>query len=208
MVTIVLPKGRISKESLGIFKEAFDIDIAFNDRELIAQNGNFRFLLVRNQDVPNYVKYGAADLGIVGLDVLEESCVKLIKLLDLNIGVCRVSIGMPKELVLSEIYKKPIVKVATKMVNIAKKYFSSKSISVDIIKLYGSIELAPLVGLCDIIVDVVDSGNTMRQNGLVEEESIFTSSAYLIANENSYYQKKKEILGIYHKLESVIKKTK
>jgi len=207
MITIVLPKGRISEESLSIFKKAFGADIKFNDRELIAQSKDFRFLLVRNQDIPIYVKYGAADLGIVGLDVLEESGANLIKLLNLNIGVCRVSIGMPKDSDLSKIYKQPVIKVATKMVNIAKKYFSSKSISVDIIKLYGSIELAPLVGLCDIIVDIVESGDTMRQNGLVEKENIFTSSAYLVANENSYYCKKKEILDIYHKLETTIKST-
>ena len=205
MITIALPKGRISEESLKIFQNAFDIEIGFDDRKLIATSGNFRFLLVRNQDVPNYVKYGSADLGIVGLDVLEDGNVKLIKLLNLNIGNCRVSIGMPKGDVLSDIYQKPIVKVATKMTNIAQKYFLSKSIPVEIIKLYGSIELAPLVELCDIIVDIVESGDTMKQNGLVEEEVILHSSAYLIANENSYYYKKNDILDIYHKLQNHIK---
>jgi ATP phosphoribosyltransferase len=206
MITIVLPKGRISKQSLEIFREVFNMKIDFNDRELITKNENFTFLLVRNQDIPNYIKYGAADLGIVGLDVLEESGENLIKLLNLNIGTCRVSIGMPKDKNLADIYNKPVVKVATKMVNIAQKYFSSRSISVDVIKLYGSIELAPLVGLCDIIVDIVESGDTMKQNGLVEEEVIFTSDAYLIANQNSYYKKKKEILEVYHKLQEYIEK--
>ena len=206
MTTIVLPKGRISQQSLEIFRNVFNMQIDFNDRELIARNKDFTFLLVRNQDIPNYIKYGAADLGIVGLDVLEESNAQLIKLLNLKIGTCRVSIGMPKDKNLDDIYNKPVVKVATKMVNIAKKYFSSKSISVDIIKLYGSIELAPLVGLCDIIVDIVESGDTMKQNGLIEEEVIFTSDAYLVANQNSYYQNKQEILDIYHKLQEYIEK--
>ena len=199
-MTIVLPKGRISKESIAIFNQVFGIDISFNDRELITKCGQFKFLLVRNQDVINYVKYQAADLGIVGLDVLQEANESLISLLDLQIGKCRISIGKPKDKDLKEIYAKPTVKVATKMVNIAKKYFSAQSISVDIIKLYGSIELAPIVGLSDIIVDLVESGDTMRQNGLVEEEVIFNSSAHLIANSNSYAQNKPELLDIYHKL--------
>jgi ATP phosphoribosyltransferase len=206
MTTIVLPKGRISEDSLEMFRNVFNMDIDFNDRELITKNDDFTFLLVRNQDIPNYVKYGAADLGIVGLDVLEESEERLIKLLNLQIGTCRVSIGMPKDKVLSQIYEKPVVKVASKMVNIAQKYFASKSISVNIIKLYGSIELAPLVGLCDIIVDIVESGDTMKQNGLVEEEVIFTSSAYLVANQNSYCIKKPEILNIQKKLQEYIEK--
>jgi ATP phosphoribosyltransferase len=203
MLTVALPKGRIAEETLKIFESIFDEKFVFEDRKLILEKGDFRFLLVRNQDVPSYVLYGSADIGVVGLDVLEEKDLDLVKLLDLGIGKCKVCIGMQNEKELD--LTKPEITVATKMENIAKKYFESKAMAVNIIKLYGSIELAPLVGLSDAIVDIVETGTTMKQNGLKVVETIMESSAYLIANKNSFIAKKKEILNLYIKIEQKIK---
>jgi len=164
---------------------------------------NFRFLNVRNQDVPTYVEHGSADLGIVGLDVIMEKGLDVICLLDMKLGRCKVSIGIRNGDELD--WNRPNIKVATKMVNITKNYFASRAMGVDIIKLSGSIELAPLIGLSDIIVDIVETGSTMRENGLRVEEDIMESSAHLIANKNAYYAKKDEILSLYDKLNRVIK---
>ncbi len=195
MLTIALPKGRIAEDTLAIFSRIFGGEFAFSGRELIMEKEGFRFLNVRNQDVPTYVEYGAADLGVVGLDVLTEKRLDLIDLLDLKLGKCKVAIGIRDEDELD--WSRPDIKVATKMVNIARDYFSRKGVGVEVIKLYGSIELAPLVGLADAIVDIVETGNTMRENGLKVAEEIMDSSAHLIANPNSYYAKKKEILDLY-----------
>jgi len=194
MLTIALPKGRIAKETLQKFENAFKKEFSFDDRKLILEIDNFKFLNVRNQDVPTYVAYGAADLGVVGLDVLEEKEYDLIKLLDLGIGKCKVAIGYKKGEPLD--FNKSQITIATKHINIAKKFFEKKAIAINLVKLYGSIELAPLVGLSDAIVDIVETGNTMRQNGLEVGETIMQSSAHLIANKNSYYLKKEEILAL------------
>ncbi|MDA3945571.1 MAG: ATP phosphoribosyltransferase [Helicobacteraceae bacterium] len=203
MLTVALPKGRIAQETLEIFETIFGESFKFDDRKLILETENFRFLLVRNQDVATYVFHQAADIGVVGLDTLEEQGLDVIRLLDLRRGVCKVAIGMRvgEKLDLT----KAEIKVATKMVNITKRYFADRAISADIIKLYGSIELAPLVGLADMIVDIVETGATMKQNGLEVIEEIMESSTYLIANKNSYFEKKSEILDIYEKINDVVK---
>lgn len=205
MLSIALPKGRIAEETLAIFENIFGSSFVFDDRKLILEVGEFRFLLVRNQDVPAYVLHQSADIGIVGLDVLEEKEEDLVRLLDLGIGKCKVCVGIRDEDELD--YNSPDIKIATKMVNITQKYFSKKAMAVDIIKLYGSIELAPLVGLSDAIVDVVETGATMRQNGLKVVETIMESSAYLIANKNSFIEKKEEIISLYKKISDEINKT-
>jgi len=202
MLTVALPKGRIAEETLEIFSEIFGGEFRFEGRELIMEVGSFRFLNVRNQDVPTYVEYGAADIGVVGLDVITEKELDIVKLLDMNLGKCKVSIGIKNEDELD--WSKPNIRVATKMVNITEKYFASKAVGVEIIKLYGSIELAPLVGLADAIVDIVETGATMRENGLKVAENIMESSVHLIANKNSYYAKKDEILDLYEKIEQVV----
>ncbi len=202
MLTIALPKGRIAEETLEIFTEIFGGEFKFESRKLILDIGDFRFLNVRNQDVPTYVAHGAADLGVVGLDVITEQGLDIINLLDMNLGRCKVAIGIKNEDELD--WSKPDIKVATKMVNITKNYFAQKAVGVQVIKLYGSIELAPLVGLADAIVDIVETGNTMRENGLKVAEDIMDSSAHLIANKNSYYAKKEEILSLYEKINSVV----
>ena len=203
MLTIALPKGRIAKDTLKVFENIFGQRFEFEDRKLILETDDFRFLLVRNQDVPTYVFHQSADLGVVGLDVLEEKGLDLIRLLDLKGGYCKVAIGMKNSDSLD--YNKPDIVVATKMVNITKKFFAEKAISPKIIKLYGSIELAPLVGLADMIVDIVESGQTMKQNGLKVVDTIMESTTHLIANKNSFVEKKSEILELYSKFEAVVK---
>jgi len=202
MLTVALPKGRIAEETLEIFASIFGEEFKFDDRKLILETPDFKFLLVRNQDVATYVYRQAADIGVVGLDTLEEQGLDVIRLLDLKKGICKVAIGMRNGEKLD--LNKPELKVATKMVNITKKYFAERAVAVDIIKLYGSIELAPLVGLADMIVDIVETGATMKQNGLEVVEDIMTSSTYLIANKNSYFEKKSEVLDIFEKISSVI----
>ncbi len=204
MLTVALPKGRIAEETLEIFEKIFGESFRFDDRKLILNTENFRFLLVRNQDVPAYVLHQSADIGVVGLDVLEEKDEDLMRLLDLGIGKCKVCVGIQEGKEID--YSVPELKVATKMTNIAQRYFSKKAMSVEIIKLYGSIELAPLVGLSDVIVDIVETGSTMKQNGLKVIEEIMESSAYLIANKNSFIEKKEEIISLYHKINQVITK--
>lgn len=194
MIKIALPKGRIAKETLAVFSSVFGEEFVFDDRKLILQKGAFCFMLVRSQDVATYVYHQAADIGVVGLDVLEEQPLSVMRLMDLGIGKCRVIVGEHQENPID--YLKPKIKIATKMPNITLKHFSQKAIPVDVVKLYGSIELAPLVGLSDGIVDIVETGDTMRQNNLVEVETILHSSAHLICNTNSFYAKKSETLDL------------
>lgn len=201
MLTVALPKGRIADETLAIFEKIFQAPFQFDDRKLILEAHGFRFLLVRNQDVPAYVLHQSADIGVVGLDVLEEKDEDLLRLLDLGIGKCKVCVGIQEGKSID--YTAPELKVATKMTHIAQKYFSKKAMAVEIIKLYGSIELAPLVGLADVIVDIVETGTTMKQNGLKVIETIMESSAYLIANKNSFIEKKEEIISLYREIHKI-----
>ena len=193
MLSIALPKGRIAEETLAIFSKIFGSDFKFEDRKLILEKDGFRCLLVRNQDVPTYVYHGSCDLGVVGFDVLEEKGLDLAELLDLGLGKCKVVVGMRVGEKVD--YSKHKISVATKMENITKNFFAKKAMAVEVIKLYGSIELAPLVGLSDAIVDIMETGATMKQNGLTDVETIMHSSARLIANKNSFVTRKKEILS-------------
>jgi ATP phosphoribosyltransferase len=198
MLTIALPKGRIADQTLEVFEKAYGEKIEFDDRKLILQTENFKFLLVKNQDVVEYVLHQAADIGIAGLDILEERDLDLVKLLDLGFGKCKICVGMKNEDTLDN--NAPEITIATKLVNITKKHFAKKAMAVKVIKLNGSIELAPLVGLSDAIVDIVETGTTMKQNGLKVVEEIMDSSAHLIANKNSYILKKEEIFDLYNKI--------
>ena len=202
MLTIALPKGRIAKETLEKFEDIFKDKFQFEDRKLIMKKGDFQFLNVRNQDVPTYVYHNAADLGVVGLDVLEEKKLDILKLLNLNIGKCRIAFGLKKGEKID--MSKPEITIATKNINVAKRYFEDRAMAVNIIKLNGSIELAPIIGLADAIVDIVETGSTMKQNGLEVGETIMESTAYLISNKNSFYSKKSEILELHDRLKEVI----
>lgn len=203
MLTVALPKGRIADGTLDIFRTVYGENFEFEDRKLILEKNNFKFLAVRNQDIPTYVSNGAADIGVVGLDVLEEHKSDVLRLLDLGFGKCKICVGVKEGFNLD--YDMPGIKVATKMPNITKEFFASKATPVTIIKLYGSIELAPLIGLADAIVDNVETGTTMKQNGLKVAEIIMQSSAYLISNKNSFIVKRAEILSLMNRISAHIK---
>jgi len=203
LITVALPKGRIADQTLEIFKKIFNEDFEFKGRELILKKAGFTFLNVRNWDVATYVQYGAADIGIVGYDVIKELNSDVLELLDMNLGKCKVCVG---GIAGDDSYKnKTELKVATKLANIAKEYFSKKGIPAEIIKLNGSIELAPLIGLSDVIVDIVETGTTMKENGLeVKEDVLSYVSARLIANKNSYVAKKPQIIELYESIKELV----
>ena len=204
MIKVALPKGRIAEQTLGIFQKIFNEKFEFESRKLILKKGGFTFLNVRNWDVATYVYHGAADIGVVGYDVLRELQMdNVLELLDMKLGICKVCVG---GIVGDDSYKnKTELKVATKLEGIAKEYFSKKGIPAEIIKLNGSIELAPLIGLSDIIVDIVETGTTMKENGLeVKEDVLDYVSARLIANKNSFVAKKPQIVELYEKIKELV----
>jgi ATP phosphoribosyltransferase len=203
MITVALPKGRIADQTLEIFKKIFNEDFEFKGRELILKKAGFTFLNVRNWDVATYVQYQAADIGVVGYDVIKELNSDVLELLDMKLGICKVCVGGISG---DDSYKdKTELKVATKLAGIAKEYFSKKGIPAEIIKLNGSIELAPLIGLSDVIVDIVETGTTMKENGLeVKEDVLDYVSARLIANKNSFVEKRPQIIELYERIKELV----
>jgi len=205
-ITIAIPKGRILQESVALFKKiGIDCDELLSDtRKLIFENPvqRMRYMIVRATDVPTYVEYGCADLGIVGKDTLLEQDKDLYEPLDLKFGYCRMMVAEPAELSRDD---DPAgwsnIRIATKYPNFTEKCFTRKGIQVEIIKLYGSIELAPLVGLSERIVDLVSTGETLKQNGLVEVETIAEITTRLIVNRASLKTKHKRITEIIEGLE-------
>ncbi|WP_434352624.1 ATP phosphoribosyltransferase [Psychrobacter sp. HD31] len=189
-LTLALSKGRILKETLPLLKNA-GIELLEDPKEsrkLIfpTTNPDVRVLILRASDVPTYVEHGAADVGVAGKDVLLEHGAKHVyELLDLQIAKCKLMTAGIKN---AELPNRRL-RIATKYVNVARAYFASRGQQVDIIKLYGAMELAPLVGLGDLIVDVVDTGNTLRANGLEPLEHICEVSSRLIVNQASYKRK-------------------
>tara|TARA_B110000858_G_scaffold49102_1_gene56589 strand:- start:1431 stop:2054 length:624 start_codon:yes stop_codon:yes gene_type:complete len=198
-ITIALTKGRILQETLPILAKAGIIpeeDISQSRKLLFDTNiDDVRLLILRGSDVPTYVKFGAADMGVVGKDILlEHGSDGLYEPLDLNIACCQLmTAGM-----IGVSPKMGRIKVATKYVNIARKYYAARGSQVDIIKLYGAMELAPIMTLSDEIVDIVDTGNTLAANGLEPRDKIFDISSRLIVNKAAMKMKHlgiKEILG-------------
>ena len=197
-LTIALPKGRILNEAVDLFKKiGIDCsDVIEDSRKLIFENkkDRIRFMVIRSQDVPTYVEYGAADVGIAGKDVLLEQERDIYEPLDLGIGFCRMVVAEPKELGTKDNPRHwTHIRVATKYPNITLKHFMNKGIQVEIIKLYGSIELAPILGLSERIVDLVATGETLRRNGLVEVEEIMKVTSKLICNRASLKTKPERI---------------
>jgi ATP phosphoribosyltransferase len=189
MMTFALSKGRIFDEALPLLKSAglLPQESPESSRRLIleTQRADLRLLIVRASDVPTYVQYGAADLGIAGSDVLaEQGSEGLVQPVDLGIARCRMSVAVPDGLDYQAMVQRGArIRVASKYVQIAKTHFAAKGMHVDLIKLYGSMELAPLVGLADVIVDLVSTGGTLKANGLKEVEKISDVSARLIVNQ-------------------------
>jgi ATP phosphoribosyltransferase len=187
-VTLALPKGRLLAPALAFLRAMGANGIQAESRRLIFTDEalGVRFLILKPADVPTYVEYGAADLGIVGKDMLMEQEPDVYEPLDLGFGFCRLVVAEPKELWgRDDPSKWSWVRVATKYPNLTERYFTEQGIQVEMIRLDGSIELAPLVGLADRIVDLVQSGETLKANGLVEVAEIMKSTARLIVNRAS-----------------------
>lgn len=192
MLTLALSKGRIIEETMPMLERA-GIRISENPettRKLIIETSHpdLRIIIVRASDVPTYVQFGAADLGVAGKDVLIENGIEgLYAPIDLGIAKCRLSVAVKEGFdYASAVRQGNRLKVASKYVQSAREHFANKGVHVDIIKLYGSMELAPLVGLADAIVDLVSTGNTLKANHLVEVEQIRSISAHLIVNQAAH----------------------
>ena len=206
MLNIALPKGRLGDQVYSMLRAAGYDCPAYEDknRELVLQSPEkgVRYLLVKPSDVAIYVEHHAADVGIVGKDILLESGPDVYELLDLNIGKCRMAVAAPKGYV-----EDPdrTLRIATKYVNIAKKFYSEKNRDIEIIKLNGSIELAPILGLSDVIVDIVETGNTLKANNLEVIEEFKDISARFIANKSSFKFQNEIISDMMNKLGEAVK---
>jgi ATP phosphoribosyltransferase len=192
MLTVALPKGALLSDSIKLFKNigldfsAF-LDSANRQLQIEDPTHSAKAILVRAQDVPVYVEYGQAQLGIVGYDVLREKNAEVSHLVDLKYGYCRMSVAIPvNSPYKSSVELPPHGKVASKFVNCAREYFDGLNLPVEIVPLYGSVELGPIVGMSEAIVDLVSSGRTLKQNGLMEIDILYESTARLIAHPLSY----------------------
>lgn len=207
MLNIALPKGRLGDKVYELFASiGYDCSEIYSDnRKLVFENreNGVRYLLVKPSDVAIYIAHGAADIGVVGKDILEEGKFDIYELLDLDLGKCNMCVAAPNDYV--EDFDRPL-RVATKFVNIAKNYYISLNREIEIIKLNGSIEIAPLLGLSDVIVDIVESGKTLKENNLRVYEKIMPISARLIANKSSYKFKNNDIETLMEKLKKELAK--
>ncbi|EPY2276157.1 ATP phosphoribosyltransferase [Clostridium sporogenes] len=208
-VKIALTKGRLQKKAIEIFK-TINIntkELEDKGRKLIFNCKNEEYdielFLVKAKDVETYVEYGAADIGVVGKDTLMETNKEFYEVLDLNVGKCKFALAALSSFKLDQGYNKK--KIATKYPKIAREYFRKKGMDVELIKIEGSVELGPIVGLADAIVDIVETGNTLRENGLVVVEDICEISARMIVNKASMKTKRDEIIKIIENVSKVIK---
>ena len=205
-ITVALAKGRLAELSINIFEKlGFDVqEMKSKTRKLIFtdEKNKFKFILVKASDVPVYVEYGAADIGVVGKDTLLESGKDVYEIMDLGFGKCRMAVAGPSEM-RDKLVGRNIMRVASKYPHIARDYFHRvKGQTVDIIKLNGSVELGPLVGLSDVIVDIVESGKTLKENGLEVLEDVCELSARLVVNRVSLKMHRERILKLMSDIKS------
>ena len=192
MITVALPKGSLLKDSIALFQKVgldFSAFLEPSSRQLQISDpsGTAQALLVRAQDVSVYVEYGQAQLGIVGEDVLREKMPQVARLIDLGFGKCRMAIAVSQQSPYRSVLDlPPHARIASKSVRISREYFQSIDLPVEIIPLYGSVELGPITGMSDAIVDLVSTGRTLKENGLIEIEVLFESTARLIAHPLSW----------------------
>ena len=209
-LTFALGKGRLAKKTLELFEQIGITCEEMKDkdtRKLIFVNEEYklRFFLAKGPDVPTYVEYGAADIGVVGKDTILEEGRKIYEVLDLGFGKCRMCVCGP-ESARSLLNGQELIRVATKYPNIAKDYFyNQRNQTVEIIKLNGSIELAPIVGLSEVIVDIVETGSTLRENGLKVLEEVCPLSARMVVNQVSMKMEDERIRKLITELRGVIK---
>ena len=205
MLNIALPKGRLGDQVYKMLSSiGYECAAIYEDnRKLVFESpeNGVRYLLVKPSDVAIYVEHGAADVGIVGKDILLDSKPDVYELLDLNIGKCRLAVDGPNDYIED---RDNVLRVATKFANVAKEYYSSINREIEIIKLNGSIELAPILGLSDVIVDIVESGKTLKENNLRVLTTIVPVSARFIANRSSYLFKAEAIQKMMTGLQEVL----
>ena len=209
-LTIALAKGRLAEKAMEMF-EAIGIscdemkDKASRKLIFVNEDLGVRFFLAKANDVPTYVEYGAADIGIVGRDTILEEGRKLYEVMDLGVGKCRMCVCGP-ESARERLEHHELIRVSTKYPNIAKDYFyNQKYQTVEIIKLNGSIELAPIVGLSEVIVDIVETGSTLRENGLMVLEEVCSLSARMVVNQVSMKTENERITAIIKKFQAYLK---
>ncbi|SHI57026.1 ATP phosphoribosyltransferase [Propionispora hippei] len=192
-LTIALPKGKLFEPSVKLLAElGYTAEgLSENSRKLVIVNETkkIKFIITKTADLPTYVEYGAADIGIIGKDVLLEEAKHVYELVDLKFGYCRLMVAVPQALKQEKFSDYAHMRVATKYPNIAERFFHSMGIQVEIIKLNGSIELAPMVGLAEMIVDIVETGRTLKENQLIEVAQIEPATARFIANRVSFKMK-------------------
>jgi len=205
-LTIALAKGRLAEITIEILEQCGincqSLKQSTRKLVLIDEENKVKFLLVKPSDVPTYVDYGVADIGVIGKDTLMEENKPLYEVLDLGFAACKLSIaGFPE----TDIYNKAKkLKVATKYPNIAASFFSTKSIDIEIIPLHGSVELGPITGLSDVILDIVESGKTLRANGLDILEDVCNISARLVVNQVSLKTKSARIRDLVSKISLIV----
>ena len=205
MINIALPKGRLGEKVYDMFERAGYPcpSIKENSRKLIFENeeAGVRYFWVKPSDVSIYVERGAADVGVCGKDILSEYAPDVYELLDLKKGVCKMAVASKKDFYDD---RERTLKVATKFVRVAKAFYAGKGREIDVIKLNGSIELAPILELSDVIVDIVETGATLKENNLEVVETVFPISARLIANKSSFKFKTEEIQTLTQKVKAFI----
>jgi ATP phosphoribosyltransferase len=207
-LTIALPKGRLFQESVTLLEKIHCTAEGLGEgRRLVFEDieQRTRFLILRPVDIPTYVEYGAADVGIVGKDVIDEGERDVYEPLDLKFGRCRLVVAQPGNVPQEQsLTDWSYIRVATKFPRITERYYNGKGVPVEIIRLSGSIELAPLVGLCERIVDLVETGRTMAENGLVVVGEVMRVSARLIVNRASQKTKYPQVTDLIRRLKQVI----
>ncbi len=209
-ITIALPKGKLFGLSADLLKKVgFTAEgLSEKSRKLVIENEDARlkFIITKTADVPTYVEYGAADLGIIGKDVILESGKDVYELLDLGFGKCRLMMAVPKDKKRARLEDYSNTRVATKFPHTAEKFFESRGMQMEYIKLNGSIELGPIIGLSESIVDIVETGTTLRENNLEEIVTITEATARLIANRVSYKLKFDRINNLVENLRKELDK--
>lgn len=208
-ITIALAKGRLAKQTLALLEQTGITCDEMKDKEtrkliFVNEELGLKFFLSKTSDVPTYVEYGAADIGVVGSDTILEEGRKILEVLDLGLGKCRMCVAGPASA--RELLKKnEIIRVASKYPKIAKDYFyNKKHQTVEIVKLNGSVELAPIVGLSEVIVDIVETGSTLKENGLEVLEEICPLSARVVVNEASMKMQRERITKIVKDLKQAL----
>lgn len=207
-ITIALPKGKMFKKAVEMLAQCgyTAADVREDSRLLIIENpvDKVRFIITKTVDLPTYVECGAADIGIIGKDVLLEENKDVYELLDLKYGVCRLMLAVPAANIKENFRDYANLRVATKYPHLAKEFFDKQGMQVEIIKLNGSIELAPMVDLADLIVDIVETGTTLKANNLIEIVKIHDSTARLIANRVSFRMKFQKLHQLVKDLEELL----